>query len=57
MKAATQGVELGGMGRPGMVGFSGGTAGVSQHEVVERADRQGPCVSEGREGGRRGWKA
>jgi hypothetical protein len=57
MKAATQGVELGGVGRPGMVGFSGGTAGVSQHGVVERADRQGPCVSEGREGGRRGWKA
>jgi hypothetical protein len=30
-----------------MVGFNGGTAGVGQDRVGERANRWGPCISEG----------
>jgi hypothetical protein len=32
-----------------MVGFGDGAAGVGRHGEGERADRRGPCVSEGRE--------
>jgi hypothetical protein len=57
VKVTTRGVELGGTGRSDAAGFSDGATGVSQRMVGERADRWGPCVSEGRERRRRGWKA
>jgi hypothetical protein len=52
-KAATLGTDLGSAGMPDKAGFSDGVAGVGQREVRDRADRQGPCVSDGREGSRR----
>jgi hypothetical protein len=38
------------------VGFGGGAARVGRRGVGERTDKQGPCVSEGRERRRRGRK-
>jgi hypothetical protein len=35
--------------RPDAAGLSGGAIGVGRHGVEERADKQGPCISEGRE--------
>jgi hypothetical protein len=46
---ATRGAELGGTGRLDAVGFGGSAAGVGRRGVGERAGRQGPCVSDGRE--------
>jgi hypothetical protein len=57
VKAATRGAELGGVGRPNAIGFSGGAARVGRCGVGERADRWGACVGEGRERRRRGWKS
>jgi hypothetical protein len=40
-----------------MAGFGDGAARVGRRGVEERTDRWGPCVSEGRERRRQGWKA
>jgi hypothetical protein len=48
---------MGGAGRPDAARIGDGTAGVGRRGVGERTDRQGPCVSEGRERRHRGRKA
>jgi hypothetical protein len=50
-------VQSGGVERPDAVGLSGGAIGVGRHRVEERADKRGPCISEGRERRRRERKA
>jgi hypothetical protein len=47
----------GGAERPDMGGLGGGAIRVGRCEVEERADKRGPCVSEGRERRRRERKA
>jgi hypothetical protein len=42
-------MELGGVGRPDTMGFSGSTVGDGQRKMGERAEWWGPCVSMGRE--------
>jgi hypothetical protein len=50
-------VRSGGAERPNMMGLGGGATGVGRSGVEERADKRGPCVSEGRERRRRERKA
>jgi hypothetical protein len=50
-------VRSGGVDRPDAAGLGGGTTGVGRSRVEERADKRGPCVSEGRERRRRERKA
>jgi hypothetical protein len=47
----------GGAERPDAAGLGGGAIGVGQRGVEERADKRGPCVSEGREKRHRERKA
>jgi hypothetical protein len=42
-------VWSGGAERPDATGLGGGATGVGRSGVEERADKRGPCVSEGRE--------
>jgi hypothetical protein len=42
-------VRSGGAERPDAAGLGGGTIGLGRRGVEERADKRGPCVSEGRE--------
>jgi hypothetical protein len=41
-------VRSGGAERPNVAGLDGGAIGVGRRRVEERADKQGPCISEGR---------
>jgi hypothetical protein len=50
-------VRSGGAERPNTARLGGGGTGVHRHGVEERADKRGPCVSEGRERRRRERKA
>jgi hypothetical protein len=50
-------VRSGGTERPDAAGLGGGAIGVGRRGVEERADKRGPCVSEGRERRRRERKA
>jgi hypothetical protein len=50
-------VQSGGVERPDAVGLGGGAIGVGRRRVEERADKRGPCISEGRERRRRERKA
>jgi hypothetical protein len=50
-------VRSGGAERPDAVGLGGGAIGVGRCGVEERADKQGPCISEGRERRHRERKA
>jgi hypothetical protein len=50
-------VRTGGAERSDVAGLGGGAIGVGQRRVEERADKRGPCVSEGRERKRREQKA
>jgi hypothetical protein len=50
-------VRSGGAERPDVAGLDGGAIGVGRCGVEERADKRGPCVSEGRERRRRERKA
>jgi hypothetical protein len=45
------------MGRPRVMRFDYDVARVGWHGVGERANRRGPCISEGRERRRDGWMA
>jgi hypothetical protein len=46
-------VRSGGVERPDAAGLGGGATGVGQRGMEERVDKQGPCISEGRERRRR----
>jgi hypothetical protein len=50
-------VQSGGVERPDTAGLDGGATGVGRSGVEERADKRGPCVSEGRERRRRELEA
>jgi hypothetical protein len=50
-------VRSGGAERSNAVGLGGGAIGVDRRGVEDRADKKGPCVSEGRERMRRERKA
>jgi hypothetical protein len=50
-------VRSGGTERPSTAGLGGGAIGVGRRGVEERADKRGPCISEGRDRRRREWKA
>jgi hypothetical protein len=42
-------VRSGGAERPDTAGLGGGAIGVGRRGVEERANKRGPCISEGRE--------